>query len=275
MPRPGPLQELPLEQFLPSNPNLPTTSRKRPLSPGGPNLFSPAKRRILNEEAIFETPLSRRGTPARFTEVLTGPGSPAKKLDFGSPKRLLESSAASRRLAFGTTPPHSRASSSRLAPSPELRPPVSSFSTQPSDDQEMDDYFSQPSSSSSMLPPSSYSSDIPDEIPRPSDPQSIHYPGFCVYFDMRLSVSPVEETGQSVTPVGGDKEDVKENIAPRKKPRKAVTIPDTGLKSQLLSPHTKKREIERLKSKSTPPTPKKVLFGDRAEPFASPAPRRP
>ena len=54
--RPGPLQELPLERFIPTHPYTPSKSdrsHKRPLSPGGPNSYSPTKRRILNSEGIF------------------------------------------------------------------------------------------------------------------------------------------------------------------------------------------------------------------------------
>ena len=62
MQRPGPLQELPLDRFLLSNPNLSAIkSNKRPLSPSDPTLFSPAKRRILNEEGIFSPEKSWKG----------------------------------------------------------------------------------------------------------------------------------------------------------------------------------------------------------------------
>ncbi|GLB34004.1 hypothetical protein LshimejAT787_0108880 [Lyophyllum shimeji] len=279
MPRRGPLLELPLELFLPANPNLPnrTTSHKRPLSPGGPSLFSPAKRRILNEEGIFspaksvKSPLPARGTPAaRFSQVLTGPCSPAKRLDFGSPKHLSASPAAPRQLPADATPQRTLASSSRLAPSPELKPGAPSSSNQSSEDREIDDYFSQPSSSFLIPPPSSYSSVVTRESPPPPDPQSIHYPGFPVYFDKHISVSPVEETSQP-----SDKDEAKENILPRRKPRKAVSNPQADLKFQLLSPHSKKREAERPgKAKSTPATPRKVLSGDRPAEADSPTPRR-
>ncbi|KAF5387630.1 hypothetical protein D9615_000577 [Tricholomella constricta] len=242
MPRPGPLQDLPLDHFLPTNPNLPSTSRKRPLSPGGLSFASPAKRRILNEQAICKSPLSGRGTPARFSRVLTGPSSPARKLDFGSPK-------LTRREA---TPPRA----------------FRAFS----EDQEMDDYFSHPSSSSSVPPPSSNSSIIPRETPPPLDPQSIHYPGFRVYFDTHIILTPVEEALAQPSTPGGEKEReaLKENIVPRRRPRKVVTVPDMDLKAQLFSPHAK--EIIN-KAKSTTPR-KAARTDDRSDQLGSPTPRR-
>ncbi|KAG6842008.1 hypothetical protein C0991_003534 [Blastosporella zonata] len=225
MPRPGPLQEISLDHFLPQSP---TRKRPLPLSPGELLLYSPAKRRILNEEGIY-TPKSPLRT-ARFSHILAGPSSPAKKLDFGSPKQP---------------------SSSRLRAN--------------DDDLEMDDYFSQPSSSLS-IPSSSVT-------PPPPDPQSIHYPGFRIYFDVPINVD--EAPSLAADPSDNDNDVVKENIAPRRKTRKASTAPpETDPMSQLLSPPSKRRESERLKkAKSTPTTPKKFLMGERMEP-GSPTPRR-
>lgn len=273
MRRPGPLQELPLDLFLPPNPNLPTKSRpnKRPLSPGGPNLFSPAKRRILNDEGIFspektfKSPISGRYAPARFAEVLGGPASPARKLDFGVAKHRVESPVPSRISAniATTTPTRAIPSSSRLAPSPELRPP------RRQDDDEMEDYFSSAGHSSS-----SQLAFVAREIPPPPDPQSNHYPGFHVHYDTHIPLTSVDVDMDDVAPV--DKDGQKENVAPRRKPRKAVTAPNTDLKSQLFSPEGKKRELERVgKAKSTPATPKKDLSGDRQDSGGSPTPRRP
>ncbi|RDB19958.1 hypothetical protein Hypma_012737 [Hypsizygus marmoreus] len=270
--RRGPLQELPIDLFLPPNPNLPAKSRpnKRPLSPGGPNLYSPTKRRILNEEGIFspeksiKTPLSARGTPssARFAQVLSSPASPARKLDFGAPKCHQESPR--RPIAVPATPVRSTASNNHLARSPELRP----FSSQPGEDQEMQDYFSQPSSSA--LPPPS--SEPLDDLPL-ADPQSVHYPGFCVYYDPHSSLAPFEEQSE---PLEDNVDAIKENIMPRRRPRKAATAPNTELKSQLLSPDAKKREVEKAgKAKSMPATPKKTIYGEKQQdPSGTPTPRR-
>lgn len=267
MRRPGPLQELPLEQFLPPNPNLPyppkSRPNKRPLSPGGPNLFSPAKRRILNEEGVFspdktfKSPVSGRDAPARFAQVLTGPESPARKLDFGIPKRRLESPALPRMSIINVTPTRSTSSSSKLAPSPKFKSTPRSFSSRPGDDQEMDDYFSHPSSSS-LTPPL-------------TDPQSMHYPGFRVYHDTGSSATLFDEGLQSLN-LGDDKEkdSLKENVVPRRK-RRTATAPTPDLKLQLFSPDPKRMG----KVKSTPATPKKVFGVDRQELAGSPTPRRP
>ncbi|KAH0587801.1 hypothetical protein J132_06144 [Termitomyces sp. J132] len=197
MDRPGPLKDIPLACFVPA------AARKRPLSPAPP--LSPAKRRILHQEGIY-TPSNPRSS---FSDVLAGPSSPAKRLDFGSPKQ---------------TPQGSRLKN-------------------------LDDCFGQPSTSS----------------PQP-DPQSIHYPGFSVYYD------PQVDNTLSLLPTSDKDKDAatKENIPPRRKTRKSATAPP---EKQLLTPPTKRRESERLKAKSTPATPKKSLMGDRVQ-HGSPTPRR-
>ncbi|KAG6813000.1 hypothetical protein H0H92_014931 [Tricholoma furcatifolium] len=90
--------------------DIPSSSRKRPHSPGEA-LLSPAKRRILNQEGIYK-------------DILSGPNSPAKRLDFGSPSRSLKRT--------------------------------------PSLDDE-DDFFSQPSSSSAPTPPPSQTPPLDDQ----------------------------------------------------------------------------------------------------------------
>ncbi|KAG5652673.1 hypothetical protein H0H81_004165 [Sphagnurus paluster] len=245
MPRIGPLQELPLEHFIPS--------RKRPLSPAAHVLCSPAKRRILNEEGIFKSAVSGRGTPARFTKVLSGPSSPARKLDFGSPKQKATLGRAT------------------LASSPDLN-------TLLSEDYEMEDCFGQASCSSfSVRTPPSNPTIISRGTPPPPDPQSIHYPGFRVYFDTHIVFTPADEQPpRPSTPISEkDKDALKENIIPPRRPRKAVTAPDVDLKAQLFCPYARKREIERLgKVNSTPATPK-VFTSDLSKRAGSPTPRWP
>ena len=300
MRRPGPLQELPLERFLPSNPNLPPVSpfksvrpNKRPLSPGGPSLFSPAKRRILNEEGIFspektlKSPMlesrGRAQSPAHFTDVLRGPGSPAKKLDFGLPKNHLEKSktpAAS--MTLDVTPPRPRSTTSGLAPSPEFIPKSksaqsSSFaSSRHSDDTlEMDNYFSpqpRPSPSRPTVTPAL----IPRELPPPPDPQSVHYPGFRVHQDTHIIIAPVGSDFDIESVASAEKDGQKENIPLRGKARKAATAPTSSdLKTLLFSPNAKNREIEKMvKARSTPVTPKKVGGWERLG-MATPTSRKP
>lgn len=156
MRRPGPLQDLPLEHFLPPNPNLPKSpfklarGSKRPLSPGAPSTFSPAKRRILVVEGIYspeslKSPLSSSiQSPARFADLVKGPDSPARRLDFGLPKNHSQSSAESStavntpasslfEASLGLTTPTRKSTANSLAPSPELvhksaTPPIASSS---------------------------------------------------------------------------------------------------------------------------------------------------
>ncbi|KAG6877244.1 hypothetical protein C0992_010470 [Termitomyces sp. T32_za158] len=218
MDRPGPLKDLPLDHFLPDNPNL---SRKRPLS-SVPVLVSPAKRRILNEEGIY-SPRSHLVRRNVFSDVLAGPSSPAKRLDFGPPKQSPESSRF----------------------------------------KNLHDCFTQPSDS--FVPPRKTS-------PK-TELQSIHYPGFHVYYDPQLP-SSADET--SCLPASSDKDKgvaVKENIPPRRRTRKAATAPPEESKAQLLTTPAKRRVSERLKAKTTPATPKKSLTGDRMQ-HDSPTPRR-
>ncbi|KAG6868170.1 hypothetical protein C0993_006838 [Termitomyces sp. T159_Od127] len=218
MDRPGPLKDLPLDQFLPINPNH---SRKRPPSPV-PVLFSPAKRRILDEEGIY-SPRSHLARRNAFSDVLAGPSSPAKRLDFGSPRRTPSSCGL----------------------------------------KNLHDCFDNQASSGPFVP----------TLPQ-TDLQSIHHPGFHVYYDPP-SPSSADET--SCLPASSDKDKgsvVKENIPPRRKTRKAATAPlERESKAQPLSTPAQRRVSERLKAKSTPATPKKPLAGDRVQ-HDSPTPRR-
>jgi hypothetical protein len=264
MPRIGPLRELPLDQFLPQNPNL--RPNKRPLSP---ILYSPAKRRILNEEGIFspektrKSPISVRGTPSRFTGTLSGPSSPARKLDFGTPKHPVKDSGAPNM----STPARPASSSNRLAPSPELK--SNSQSSRSADETDGDPSMHNRSHSSAA--PTS----VPRRIPPPPDPQSIHYPGFRVHFDKQIFITSVDNGLESLSLVDNDKDGQKENTAPRRKPRKVATASNADLKSQLFSPDTRKRVMEKLnKTKSTPVTPKRLHGLNRQESGDSPTPRR-
>lgn len=99
--RPGPLQEWPLERFLPPDPNInvsPLPSApppfKQPHTPGAPSTYSPAKKRIFHEEGLLDlgakpnSPLlstSGKHPSSYFHYLLQGPDSPVKKLDFSAP----------------------------------------------------------------------------------------------------------------------------------------------------------------------------------------------
>jgi hypothetical protein len=133
-----PLQELPLHQFLPAmQDSKHLRNNKRPLSPGGTAIISPAKRRNLagqdmfSPERTFKSPpssLRNTASASRFTDVLVGPQSPARILDFGLPKHLPGDPEKRPFSEFPVdddvdlTPTRRQPSSSRLAPSPELKP---------------------------------------------------------------------------------------------------------------------------------------------------------
>lgn len=307
MRRPGPLRELPLEHFLPPNPNLPKSpfksGNKRPLSPGTPSIFSPAKRRILDAEGIFseknlKSPLSASSSralrsPARFGDLARGPDSPARKLDFGLPKNHSQSSAGSSTIinsaassqfedALDKTPTRtSFASTSTLAPSPELVPksssaPIASSSAVSLDDTfELDDYFSprpqHPTTRFSGIPTM-----IPREIPPPPDRQSVHYPGFDIQPDTHIPLLQARSTSVDSTDSDNeskrDKEAIKENVPLRRRAKKAATAPTSleSTKAGLLSPVGKDKMG---KSRSTPGTPKRLSLGD-PETNMTPTPRR-
>lgn len=283
MPRPGPLQDLPLDRLLPHPPSRP---HKRPLSPGGPSLYSPAKRRILNQEGIFspektiKSPISTRATPSRFIDVLSGPSSPARKLDFGVLKHAVKVPGVE------ATPVHQTSTSNRLAPSPELK-----HNPQPPwPDDDMDDYFNMPTSSSSrsstipisvpreMLPPPDPQSipiSVPREMPPPLDPQSVHYPGFRVHCDAHILLTSVHDDLGTLSLIDNNKDAQKENVAPRRKAHKMATALNADLKSPLFSPDARKREMGKLgKAKSTPVMPRKFPGSDRGDSGNSPTPHR-
>ena len=228
MQRPGPLMPLPLDQFL-----LPARPSKRPHSPGGPTPFSPAKRRILNDEGLFaptKTPLPRNAafaTASRFSHVLAGPASPARVLDFGLPRNYggdpeKRPAAAAGPQPGGTSTGHrSTSSRSGLAPSPEIKPRDVPRSASAPRDVDPFDFDALPSPSNS--PTSSNFTLVPRELPAQTDPTSIHYPGFVVYQDPHIVVYPPAANEPSPDDMEMDAEVTKENIAPRRKVRKAVT----------------------------------------------------
>ena len=255
-----PLQDLSIDRFLQPNPSNPRPN-KRPLSPGGPSLYSPAKRRILNEEGIlspekpWKSPISIVDGPELFAHVLRGPQSPAKILDFGTPQCRKGSSARD------STPnrPTTR-SVTRLAASPEFKSLSHPPSRQLDADQEIDDYFSGTSGPSSKPLKRPKQSTIPLV-----DSQSIHYPGFRVYCDKRTALH-TQEIKSSNSESDSEMDDFKENIAPRKKLAKAVPP------SRPLPLEEKTRDAEKLGKSNF--TPKKIFGMDKCHSIGSPTPRR-
>jgi len=254
------LQELPIEQFLIVNPDFtpkPTTkpikTNKRPLSPGEPVLFSPAKRRILASEGIFspektlKSPLSSlRGSyalPTRFSNVLTGPESPARVLNFGVPKSLAgdpQKRAASYPIPEEQAPTKHQSSSKRLAPSPELKQRTIR-STQTSDSMDtlpdgiMDDTKFFTAADSTSQSDSFYL--IPRVLPPRPDPHSVHYPGFVVFQDPHIAGLPPSGTGDSLSKLETTDEDSKENSW--NPPRETKKLAASGVKCPLSSTKVK------------------------------------
>lgn len=229
-------------------------------------------------------------SPARFGDLVQGPDSPARKLNFGLPKNHSQNTAGSSTVVnsaassqcedvvLDMTPKRTSVSTNRLAPSPELLPksasaPIASSSSCLFDDApEMDDYFGSPVTHLPIM--------IPRELPAPPDRQSVHYPGFDVLPDTHIpllrarsaSVGSIELAGE----LKRDKEACKENLPARRKARKSVTAPNSSdlIKAGLLSPVTKQKEVERIgKSQSTPVTPNKLGLSER-EGTITPTPQR-
>ncbi|KAJ6598842.1 hypothetical protein DFH09DRAFT_1129373 [Mycena vulgaris] len=261
--RPGPLKDLPLDLFLPPNPNLPQRPNKRVHSPGGPSLFSPTKRRILAEEGIIPGSLK---TPARFRAVPVsrdGSGdSPVRKLDFGPPKNSPASARATPSAPPSAVEPHptrlTRPSTSYMA-SGTFMPSTSTSPLHSDDVQEMVDYFSLPSDTTPSQLERPPTVQTPREIPPPVDPQSIHYPGFHVFQDAYIVTGPDMDLDVD-PPLSPQKDAFKENVQPRRKPRKS---------HDLLSP-----DMRVAKANSTPCTPGRSLPLERSN-SATPTARRP
>ena len=229
----GPLHELPLEEFLPPDLNtlqVPSRPGKRPLSPGVSKLLSPAKRRILNEQGLLISEkaegslprTSKQSSPCRFADVLNGPGSPAKVLDFGLPKNRQETTNTPMEM----TPrrPITR-SMSRLASNPEPNPRQSS--SRHIEEFTMNDntFEPHPSITRNARSPVFMSRDLPP----PSDPQSIHYPGFEIYQDPYTIIFPLLSASLPETL----KDEGKENIPCRRKNRKAASTLDKARSTSL------------------------------------------
>jgi len=247
MQRPGPLQEVPLDQFLLPNPNLSASavkSNKRPLSSSSPTLFSPTKRRILNVEGIFSPDKSWKGplpyskgslgSPARFHDVLAGPASPARVLHFGLPKNATCDPQKRPSLsATAVDASSSRISSSTqdLAPSPELKPRAAQ--ARGSHPTNLLEHGSNPFDGGSPVL-SSRLRGVPSFIPREPlpqpDPCSIHYPGFTVFQDPHVVVFNFEDSDPSLSTVEieVDHDSTKENILPRRKTRKVMITPSSS-----------------------------------------------
>ncbi|KAF9782968.1 hypothetical protein BJ322DRAFT_185583 [Thelephora terrestris] len=210
-PRPGPLRELPLEQFVaaPFTP-IPTTPRrahKRSISPGTPNLFSPTKRRILAQEGVFSPEKTIKSSIVPSGRVLTIHGvlrtSPARKLDFGQLPQTDGKVTSTSHLLDNCF----------MEPTPEHIPPPGQHDR---------DHPSIPI----------FSAFLPQPFPISSSPSNhsanIHYPGFDVWTDRDPSSSFLLSHSSSGVFHASDEEkanshDDKENVHPKTKWRTGLS----------------------------------------------------
>ncbi|KAA1473474.1 hypothetical protein DENSPDRAFT_839950 [Dentipellis sp. KUC8613] len=283
-----PLADLPLERFLPAptDANIPRYatspfkqpgSNKRPLSPTGPAPFSPAKRRILEQEGLLsppKTPLpsssrsSGRFAPTYFHDLVKGPDSPARKLDFrpdapqsasaGGSRSPTTPSRTSRRTSDGRT-----RTSPRLAARSATKQPVQSQSPstpRPSAASATPAPAPAPAPAASPAGPSTSAPlMIPREMPPPPDRLSIHYPGFDVYQDTHIPLLRASDIITAPEPAPG-KEEEKENLPPRRRMRKAATEP---------APLDGKKALDGKRARSTPRGLKERNEADEATPRRS------
>jgi hypothetical protein len=189
--RPGPLQEISLDTL---HPHSSAPSTKRHHSPP----TSPVKRRILTQEKFQKS--------SRLSEVLSGPASPVKKLDFGL---QLPASQDNSDLSLEFCPPTS---------SPHHNPRLETPSSKLID----------------LLPQRRYTF-APREPPPPCSPNSIHYPGFEIHRDTHIPVYEDDGFVQKLaSQLARDKDGIKENnpLAMRKKVKKSLVALATSPTSQ-------------------------------------------
>ncbi|CDO76553.1 hypothetical protein BN946_scf184982.g12 [Trametes cinnabarina] len=181
---------------------------------------------------------SARFASAHFHALLQGSESPAKKLDFGAESHADDSSASGENgspRTFRRSPKKTPASRPRRSPRLSARCPASQISTNPS-----------------------AISHEPILIPRdvtPSDPQSIHYPGFNIYQDpftvLPTSSSQPTSHYDHAPEASSDKELNKENRPPRRKLLKKTADPMTPevplIKAALLSASSTRVRLEDAK----------------------------
>ncbi|PCH41461.1 hypothetical protein WOLCODRAFT_137402 [Wolfiporia cocos MD-104 SS10] len=242
------LQELPLQHFLPPAVPSATSKRvppnKRPHSPGTTSCGTPAKRRVLAEDIIMDCTDSAMNTlrvssngrfpSAYFNALLHGPNSPAKKLEFTPASPFSDFGIDVGRVDLPVKAPSTSAAMPGLFPSPRLFERVHPSATRtPQDDSDDEMDWEAEASPSYTLPLPSIMLTAPEDITI-TDRLSDHYPGFDICRDA-FSRDP-GSLGSSFTPEAPmveddsytprtaiEKETEKENVAPRKRPRKPVS----------------------------------------------------
>ena len=161
-------------------------------------------------------------SPARFSDVLAGPASPARILDFGLPKK--DHGGEPMKRSSLHTPTQTQIPSRKiLAPSPELNERtfrrVSSAHQSsigiPTDTEK---------SSTSSTRPAVAPIDILRELPPLPDPQSIHYPGFVVFQDTHITIYPADFNPEGESDVETNMDCLKENLQPRRQTLRKATL---------------------------------------------------
>jgi len=215
------LLDLPLERFLQpvsDDVNLPTppTGSKRSRSPSlAHSIFSPAKRRILEQEGLF-LPSHSRPYPSTSTRSLRPRHRALLHGLDGSKHPLGTTTPASTRDTLLPTPAHAHQSfvvasscelrriSPRLSASPQSRsPPAPATPTRTSPRRR----------TRSQTTPTM----IPREVPPSPDRQSLHYPGFDVHRDTHIALPCTRSKARAKEEAarvqeGGDA--TKENVRP-------------------------------------------------------------
>ena len=241
MPRPV-LVDIPLERLQQpvfDDPNLPDlrTGSKRSRSPSlARSIFSPAKRRILEQEGLFSpsqslpypstNPHSLRSlhgsflhafdnskhpSPAGLGDVLPSPpGDP--RVPVLPPSRVsrrvsprLSTTPQSRSLPTPTTPTRTSPRKTRSQTTP------TSSTTPVSPSQRARHTSTTPSSSPKMTM-------VPREMPPPADRRSVHYPGFDVHQDTHVALpctrSRAQARAEAARLLAQEGDSVKENARP-------------------------------------------------------------
>jgi len=253
--RPGPLQELPLELFVPAEslvvPSSPCKlASKRPRSPSVlPSPMSPAKRRLLNDEGVLFSPLSPKSPDkSRRSEYLSlGLLSP-RRLDFERVEMEMKTPSESEvhKVQTPSTPRAQRIAGHprKLAPSPELvsSPP----SAKRLDKANISSDLPRGRSTSPSLPSPLR---VPRDLPACSDRQSTHYPGFDVHRDAFIELTSTRSQS-SDEDADAEEDDMKENVAPKRRPRNMILGAPAFMKLEGVS--ATPRRSEQLKASFTP-----------------------
>ncbi|KAI0268326.1 hypothetical protein BC834DRAFT_842325 [Gloeopeniophorella convolvens] len=208
MPRPV-LIDLPLDRFLqPPSPSTntllpPPTGSKRPRSPSlARAVFSPAKRRILEQEGLFISSLSRSVSPSSTSSsrsthppLFHAPDSHKRAAGPPSGKPGAPPSAHSATRSGALAPPREPTRTSpRLAAASAPKPASPASPTTPKPTRTSPRkaaaiaQTATPMQRRTRRSPSPPLTLVPRELPSASDRRSAHYPGFDVHLDKHLAL---------------------------------------------------------------------------------------